>query len=404
MPAATAWSNRVKAVVLGLGLALAYQASGNWWRIYLDHVPDCGGSRTCIADFLPFYAQTVMIWENPRRLYEIEQQHAYQRRIVPYERVLHSPYPPFTVALFAPLGRLSFSNAFLAMTVLNVFLLSLSLRQITRRLDLSRDQTAWLWLFSISSFGVHATLANAQSSFIVLLCFSSFVLAWKTAGAQGAGIAAGMLCVKPQYLFMPHFLLLLHRNWKQFSIGVLLVFALTAVPFTFLGTKTLTDFLHVASITAARNTWANPVESMHNLKALAAVWLPAHWNPLAWGSISAIVLAAVAWINLQARRRKCRFETLWCVNSLALLLLSPHLFTHDLSLLVIPCGLFLRTRNDTVAIHEGIGLALLAMLPAINHLAPTIVAAALVVLLLLAFVVLRAEFCRSARLTDTIVE
>ena len=393
----TAWTNRIKGILLGLGLALAFQQSGHWWKIYTDHLPECG-VRTCIADFVPFYAQTVMIWENPRRLYEVDQQHDYQRRIFAHERVLHSPYPPITIALFAPLGRLSFSNAFLAMSVLNILLLALSLQQLTRGLKLGHDQTAWLLLFSLCNFGVQATLANAQSSFIVLLFFSRFVLAQKTVAAKHAGLSAGMLCLKPQYVVMPHLLLLLHRNWKQLSIGTVVVLLLTAGPFGLLGIKALTDFLQIAHVTASQNTWANPVEAMHNLKALTAVWLPTRWNPFAWWSISAIVLMTIGWINLRAHHHKrYDFEMLWILNSLALLLLSPHLFTHDLSLLIVPCALLLSTRKQPVPLYQGIGLVLIAMLSAINYLAPTIMAGALVVLLMLSLISLQAKFWVSDR-------
>jgi hypothetical protein len=405
MLTSTVWTKRIKGIVLGLGLALAFQQGGNWWKIYADHVPECG-TRTCIADFVPFYAQTVMIWDNPRRLYEIDQQHDYQRRVFAHERVLHSPYPPITIALFAPLGRLSFSNAFLVMTVLNILLLALSLQQLIRRMKLSHDQTAWLLLFSLCNFGVQATLANAQSSFIVLLFFSRFVLAQKTVAAQHAGLSAGMLCIKPQYVLMPHLLLLLHRNWKQLSIGALITLLLTAGPFGLLGMKAFTDFLQIAHVTATQNTWANPVEAMHNLKALTAVWLPTRWSPFAWWSISAVVLTTIGWINLRAHRKGYDFELLWIINSLALLLLSPHLFTHDLSLLIVPCALLLSTRKQTVPLYQGIGLVLIAMLSAINYLVPTITAGALVVLFLLTLISLQAKFWVSDRVTplDTIVE
>jgi hypothetical protein len=401
----TAWTNRVKGIVLGLGLALGFQQSEHWWRIYADHVPECG-SRTCIADFVPFYAQTMMIWENPRRLYEIDRQHDYQRRVFAHERVLHSPYPPITIALFAPLGRLSFSNAFLVMTVLNVLLLALSLQQLTRGLKLSHDQTIWLLLFSLCNFGVQATLANAQSSFIVLLFFSKFVLAQKTVAAKHAGLSAGMLCIKPQYVVMPHLLLLLHRNWKQLSIGTLVVLLLTAGPFALLGMKAFADFLQIAQVTASQNTWANPAEAMHNLKALTTVWLPTRWNPFAWWAISAVVSTTIGWMNFRAHYKRYDFKMLWILNSLAFLLLSPHLFTHDLSLLIVPCALLLSAGKQTVPHYAGIGLVLIAMLSAINYLVPTIMAAALVVLLLLTLISSEATFWARNRLTpwDTIGE
>jgi hypothetical protein len=97
---------------------------------------------------------------------------------------------------------------------------------------------------------------------------------------------------------------------------------------------------------------------------------------------------------------------LWILKSLAILLLSPHLFTHDLSLLIVPCALFLSTGKQLVPLGVAMGLLLIAMLPAINHLVPTIMAAALAISFLLALILLRAKFAQPGRViaSDTVAE
>jgi len=62
------------------------------------------------------------------------------------------------------------------------------------------------------------------------------------------------------------------------------------------------------------------------------------------------------------------------------MIVLPHLFTHDLTLLIIPCALLLSLTKPQVRPVMGIGLAALAILPAINYLIPTIMASALLML------------------------
>jgi hypothetical protein len=68
------------------------------------------------------------------------------------------------------------------------------------------------------------------------------------------------------------------------------------------------------------------------------------------------------------------------VNCLGLLIVLPHLFTHDLTLLIIPCALLLSLIKPQVTPAIGVGLVTVAILPAINYLIPTVMAVALVTL------------------------
>jgi len=58
----------------------------------------------------------------------------------------------------------------------------------------------------------------------------------------------------------------------------------------------------------------------------------------------------------------------------------PHLFTHDLTLLIIPAALLLSLCSAEVPVWQGVALAALGLLPAVNYLLPTIMAATLVAL------------------------
>jgi len=377
---AAAWSNRVKAIILGLGLGLAFHTSGNWWKILIERVPECG-QPNCVADFVTFYAEATLFWQHRQALYDLDEQLAYQKRIAPTERVLPFVYPPITAALMSPLALLPFSIAFLVMTLVNVLLLLESLRLLIRHLPLNRDQSSWLLLFALGNFGVHAVVFYGQTSAIVLYLLTRHMLAQRQSTDGQAGIWAGLLCVKPQYLSIPHLVLLLRGRWHALFVGVLVSMVLIVGTFLFVGVEASKQYFDLAQrMVSADDDWWNQWRSMHNLRALTIYWLPAPWQTYAWWAGIAAVLSVMAFLNLRRDGSADGFAQTWILNILALLIVIPHLFTHDLTLLILPCALWLSLFKGAVPIPVGLGLVLLAGLPALNYVFPTIMAFALVFL------------------------
>ena len=213
-----AWTSRIKAIIVGLGIGLAFLMSVNWWSIYAYRVPKCPHPN-CVADFVTFYAQAQLIWDDRRSLYDLDKQLAYQNRIAPVEKVLPFVYPPITAALLAPLALVPFSTAFLLMTIVNLLLVGQSLRLLIRHLSLTTDQSHWLGVFTLCNFGVHAVVFSGQTSALVVYCLTRHVLAQRHDEKPSAGLWAGLLCVKPQYLAIPHFILLLRGRWRELFVG-----------------------------------------------------------------------------------------------------------------------------------------------------------------------------------------
>ena len=374
------WTNRIKAIVLGIGLGLALYTSSNWWNIFIDRVPQCS-QPNCVADFVMLYAEGTLIWGDWPSLYDLDKQLAYQKKIVRTEQVLPFPYPPITALLIAPLALLSFSNAFLAMTVLNVVLLAASLRLLIRNLSLSRDQSQWLVLCALCNFGVHAAVFYGQTSAIILFFLTCHVLAQKRSSEYKAGLWAALLCVKPQFLPIPHLDLLLRHRWRGLLVGALTSAALIVGPFIIIGAETSKQYFLLAQrMATADNDWWNQWHGMHNLRALTTYWLPVNSRFYVWWAGCVLVITTMIWSNLRARRGPNGFAVSWIINVLALLIVIPHLFTHDLSLLVLPCALLISLFKQSVPLSVGLGLVVLALLPALNYAFPMIMAVTLVIL------------------------
>jgi Glycosyltransferase family 87 len=380
MKSSSRWSNRVKAIVFGVGIALALQTGGNWFRILTDRVPECG-QPNCVADFVTFYAQAKLFWQEPRSLYDLDRQLAHQKTVAPTERVLPFVYPPITAALMAPLALLSFPAAFLLVTILNLLLILASLRLLTTRLSLTADQSHWLLLFALCNFGAQAVVFYGQTSAIILYCLTRHVLAEKRSQDAEAGFWAGLLSVKPQYLPIPHLVFLLTGKWRGFLIGAAISGTLIAGAFLLVGIETSKQYFDLARrMVAADDEWWNQWRSMHNLRALTIYWLPAAWQPYLWCIGVALVLAALIARNLCREKNAAGFALTWIINLLGVLIVIPHLFTHDLSLLILPCALFISLFRQRLPLVVAVGLMIVAALPAVNYAAPTSTAITLLIL------------------------
>ena len=373
-----AWTGRIKAIIVGLGLGLAFLTSINWWNIYAYHVPKCPHPN-CVADFVAFYAQAQLIWDDRRSLYDLDKQLAYQNRIAPVERVLPFVYPPITAAILAPLALAPFSTAFLLITLVNLLLVGQCVRLLIRHLSLTTDQSHWLLLFTLCNFGVHAVVFYGQTSAIVLYFLTLHILAQRHDEKPSAGLWAGLLCVKPPYLAIPHFILLLRGRWRELLVGAVVSVTLVIGLFLWIGIKASSQYFQLAQrMMTHDNDWWNQWRGMHNLRVLAIYWLPERWSISIWWAVSVLVIATLAWINRRSATYTETFAVRWIINTLGLLIILPHLFTHDLTLLILPCALLLSLRKSQVSPLLGIGLVSFAMLPAVNYLFPTIMALALV--------------------------
>jgi hypothetical protein len=372
--------NRIKAGFVGVGLGLAFLMSLNWWNIYAHHVPKCS-TDNCVADFVTFYAAAQLMWDDPQSLYDLDRQQFYQNRIAAVEKVLPFVYPPITAAFLAPLAWFEFSTAFLIMTLVNLLLIGQSLRLLIRGLHLSNDQSHWLLLFTLCNFAVHGVIFYGQTSAIVLFFLTAHVLAQRQAERPLAGVCAGLLCIKPQYLAIPHLIMLVRRRWREFLVGAAVASVLIIGLFLWIGFEASTQYFRLAHrMVSADSDWWNQWRGMHNLRVLVIYGLPPAWHALTWWLLSALIVAILIWINWPEAKHSDDHATRWIVNCLGLMIVLPHLFTHDLTLLIIPCALLLSLIKAQVRPVMGIGLAALAILPAINYLIPTIMAGALLML------------------------
>lgn len=340
---------RIQAAAVGIALALFAFISPCWWDMARDGVPSC---NLVNVDFAAFYTAAKLVTDNPATLYDLTAQRSVQQplALLPYF------YPPFFAFALAPLAWLSYSGAFVALTLLNLALLALSLMLLMKRLNLSRQQSTWLILAAACNYGVYYALLVGQTSFISLAILTVFATATRP---QTAGIAAGLLFFKPSLAAAPMLALIVKNQRKAVGIALGLAGCLLGLSFLAIGLDGVTDYLSIAARAASGDTFLEiRPERMQNLRALIGYFVSSLWLGYVW--LAAIIAIFVLTLK---RTGQANFNQLVFV---ALLLTAPHLHEHDLTLAIVPAALFLKSVGDELKSWQALALIGFGLLPLVN--------------------------------------
>ena len=348
--------NRITALALGLALGMSAFIGPCWWSIVRFHQPACSEAR---ADFVAFYTAAKLMLSERAGLYDLEVQRSVQQEFNPERPFTAYYYPPIFALLLGPLGWLSFSQAFIAMTLVNLGLLWVSLRILIRRLALSRQQSRWLILATLCNYGVYYALLEGQSSFIVLLLLVLYV----TAGGTGAGVWSGLLFFKPSLALVPFALLFGRRKWPAVAVAICVGVVLGFVSFVAVGMDGIERYVAISKrLISEENYLRVPHDRMHNLRALAYFLVGSGWQEYVWAASTLAVLGLSA-ILIWAKEMSAG---IWALVLIAFLLTAPHLHEHDLALLIVPSAFFLKSAGESLSPGSALALVGLGMVSLIN--------------------------------------
>ncbi len=367
------WHNRIRALALGLGLGLSAIIGPCWWSIVRDHSPSCTEYK---PDFVSFYAAAKLMWTDRSALYDLEQQRLIQQPIDPPrgDWVLPYLYPPFFAVILLPLAWLPFSPAFIAMTVVNLALLIASMKILIQKLELNPQQSSCLMLATFCNYGVHYALLEAQTSFIALTLLVLFVTALNSPAAGKAGIWSGLLFFKPQLALVPLIVLIGRRKWVALGLTIVVVGLLALVSLFAIGLEGLDHYFTVSRRAMSGEAYFHIMrpeqpERMHNLRALTYFFFIPPWRDYIWWilALGGMVFVVVrSWANDGLQGISLRQ---WTSILVALILVTPHLHDHDLTLLIVPSAFFLKWAGDVVAPVVSLALVVLGMLSLLNTVA-----------------------------------
>jgi hypothetical protein len=306
-------------------------------------------------------------------LYDLEKQRQIQEPIDPSrgEWVLPYFYPPFFAIALVPLAWLSFSAAFVTMTLINLALLTLALKTLISTLALNSQQVKWLVLTVFCNYGVHYALLEGQTSFIALLLLVLFVSACNNPPSRKAGIWTGLMAFKPQLTLVPVILLIARRRWSALGLVIIVLCLLGLISLSVIGPEGMRQYLLASRQAISAESYfphmrPEQPERMHNLRALAYYFFAAPWRDYVWWIFTLLALAGAALNERVLESNDRSSPRRWVITLCLLILATPHLHDHDVTLLIVPTAFALKWTGGVISGSVALVLSVLGVLPLIN--------------------------------------
>lgn len=284
-------------------------------------------------------------------------------------RYLPIVYPPFYYLLLSPLALLPLKTAAWLWAVLLIAALAatawLLRRAIVRQrgvfalwIETSPNENGdnasanrrarwpalapWAIVAAVAFVPVIENFTSSQKGTVCLLILTATFLLLDSRRPFAAGLVFGLIAFKPQLALPIAIAMLLARQWRFVAGGAATGAALVGLCFV-LGTDVCRQYFHFA--TGAADYMQNAGYDLHKSHCLFGFFTLLAGEPNAWVKgatlLSAagvvLLLALVLRGGIEAGTR--RFALQYCSLVLATLLLSPHLFTYDLTVLLLPLTL-----------------------------------------------------------------
>jgi hypothetical protein len=370
-------------------LLVAYLVS---WAILLWPDPD---KQIVQTDFVStIIGAKIVSAGDGRHLYDLPTQLAVQKAIrTPYmgdegNQLLPYVHPPFEALFIAPFVGLPYWTQYLVWIALIALAFYRSLRLMWRALPLpSLGSAGFTLALACISFGpVFRSFRLGQSSPLLLLGMCGVYAAARRCDDRLAGLYLLLVALKPQILPLVLLALLVTGRWRALAWfgGALSFLYIVTVPL--LGVQWPLQYADVLLRAANRSgvTGIYP-EMMHNWRGFAidVVGWTAPWlvTPL-YGllAVATLGLLGMVWWRTRSATRtmpetaatspdwdgqsaqlRPAFDMRWALVGLAVVLISPHLNPHDLTLLIFPAWIIAAyaMNGRTLAIPAGRWLVLL---------------------------------------------
>ena len=325
------------------------------------------------ADYVQFFLLGSLLNEgHADRLYDTAAIAAEAKHRIAPQMEFHparNPYGPQVALVFAPLAAVPFLPSFLLFSAISALAYSAATWVLWRHAPQLERSGAYVVLLAAACPGLLYTLRFGQISTLTLIAPALAVAALAADRRFVAGLCLGLLAYKPQLLVVVVPTLVLARDWRCLG-GVLAMSAgELALGWLVAGNGGMQQYVETLRDLARRPDLVMLYpENAHSLRG----FLRLLGVPTAWATgITLALIPACAWAL--ARVWRPAGDSLMQVGALVtgMLLLSPHLLSYDLLLLVVPIVAMV---NWAIA-HDGdrrasrvIGLAVLLYLTPFSSL------------------------------------
>ena len=293
-------------------------------------------------DFTIFYGAAKMVRDGQGRgLYDLAAQYQMQHRFAPKVAIRQAalPYnhPPFEALIFVPFTFLTYLQAYLLWSFLNLVMLALSLRIVRKTFPEVGGLSLVFAMLAASGFlPVVNGFIQGQDSILLLFLVTLSLASLEERHDRRAGVALGMALFK-FHLAIPLTLLLAVRRPRLLRGFVPAAVVLVVVSAAMVGSRGLVDYVQfLFRLEKGGAGGAIVTKGMPNLHGLIAE-LPGMSGggglTIALTVVCSIAAMGIALWQITRRHTSIRFE--FVVASVTAVLVSYHTLTYDLGWLLI---------------------------------------------------------------------
>ena len=262
--------------------------------------------------------------------------------------------PPLVAGMFVPLTYLPYGKAQAVWFAIGTLAIMASLALLWP--ELRKLQRRWAVVFvlaALASFPVSWSLSYGQVSPLILLSWVLFYRMLKDGHEMPAGLALALCLIKPHLALVPALYLLATRRWLALGAFVAGFAALVGVSVALVGSDVM--FGAYPRFLLGSLKWQDEYgvdrDHMFGWLSFLQMVIPgmSRTTLLAvTGVASVLTLGAAAYVWLCERRLEVAAPLLAAAS--ATILISPHLHTQDLQILILPAVLLVAHRRDVSAI------------------------------------------------------
>ena len=359
----------------------------------------------------------VILSQQSERLYDLKyvtaQQH--DESVVgfqwPLENYFPMVYPPFHYWLVTPLAYLSYRWAFLVWSLLSVMAFSLTGALLWRQRPKLRAGYALGFGAAMLFVPWLNSLIMGQKSSLLLLLFAATYGLLQRGNSLAAGLLFGFVAIKPPLAVALVLMMAWKRKWAFLS-GVFITIGGLATVTWCIEPRWWSGYVAVMSrMGSYLESGGYQLADAHSLWAAVKLAMPALDTETRNGitvtlAIGVLVLLGWGWRG-KISTSSPRFDGQFSLAMFATVLISPHFYTYDLTLLLLPMSLIVAQMDWQPWSHRARWIVgLLVAFWALVGLFPIVADATRIqpsVLILLTLMWLVAEDCREPLETQQVV-
>ena len=287
------------------------------------------------ADFVYFYTLGHLASDGHiAALYDTAALHEAQVALVPDSTNFLYPavYPPQAAVVFIPVAGVSYGTALLAWSLLTIVGYALIVWSAWRPVAATLPTRSMLIAAAAVFPPFWMLVLYGQITILILATFWAGWLALERRRHFLAGMAFGLLAIKPQFGLPLAVVVLARRDWPMLGGAVASVVAQAAVCWLMLGTGAFHGFVSTLALTLNNVDLLEetPVYSQ-SLRTLTRLMPNAVGIPV-WIGAAAIVL----WYTARVWRSHAPIRVRLGTVILASLLVNPHVIIYDATVLALP--------------------------------------------------------------------